>query len=162
MTITCEITDLADFPARFDAIERKETIVKAGKGKAFMAELSQVYPEGITQSHLNDLLYHEATWCYELVGLNEYGVEKVTAEEVIGTGRILDEITEAINNFIHTQKRAYGIEYKWDDFDVSDDDFESDIQNWLNDNQCGETDPDELAIKWLEDCGYNMIEEAIR
>lgn len=162
MIITCDITDLADFPARNGAIERKDAIVKAGKGKAFMAELSQVYPEGITQSCLNDLLRYEATWCYKLVGLNDYGVERITAEEVIGTGRIHDEITEAIHNFINTQKRAYGIEYEWEDFDVSDDDFESDIQDWLDDNQCEETDPEELAIKWLEDCGYNMIEEAIR
>lgn len=161
MTITCDITDLADFPARYGAIERKETIVNAGKGKAFMAVLETLYPDGITQSHLNDLLWHEATWCYELVGLNEYGVEILTADDIIGTCKIQDAIDATVDDFIFKQKASYGIEYTTDEVMILDSKFESNIEEWLKDNQGGETDPEKLAEFWLQDVGYDLIERAI-
>ena len=161
MTVTCDITDLADFPARYGAIERKETIVNAGKGKAFMAVLETLYPEGITQSHLNDLLYHEGTWCYELVDLNEYGVEILTSDDIIGTCTIREAIDEAIDDFIWKQKADYGIEYTTDEIMVLDSRFEADIEEWLKENQGEESDPDILAERWLADKGYDLIERAI-
>ena len=71
MIITHEINDLYDFQPWAGAVNTYETIVNADKGKQFMNELESIYPDGITDTQLNDLLWFESDWCLELVGLNE-------------------------------------------------------------------------------------------
>lgn len=162
MIIKKEIDDLADFEAWGGATDTQDKIVEADLGIDFMTALDDSYPDGMTSTELNDLLWFNEEWCYELVGLNSHGVVPVTADEVIGTCKINEAINEEISRFIDTQKRAYGIEYDYDDFEISDCDFESEIQDWLDKNQEDETDPDVLAERWLEDEGYTSIEEAVQ
>lgn len=75
MKITKEIYDLADFDAWSEAVSAKEKIVEAGKGEAFMSELEALYPEGIDEGNLNDLLWFDEEFCFELVGLDKDGNE---------------------------------------------------------------------------------------
>lgn len=81
MKITKEIYDLADFEAWSEAISAKGKIVAAGKGEAFMCELEALYPEGIDEGHLNDLLWFDEEFCFELVGLDKDGNEPNDEDE---------------------------------------------------------------------------------
>lgn len=69
--ITHEINNLYDFQPWAGAVNTYDTIVNAGKGEQFINELEILYPDGITETQLNDLLWFESDWCLELVGLNE-------------------------------------------------------------------------------------------
>lgn len=71
MKITQEINDLENFQAWSDAIGTKRKICDAGKGAYFMRALSIIYPTGITETALNDLLWHESEFCLALVGLKD-------------------------------------------------------------------------------------------
>lgn len=81
MKITREIFDLSEFEAWSEAVPTKEKIVSAGKGQDFIAMLEDAFPEGIDETHLNDLLWFEENWCFELVGLDEDGNEPSDDEE---------------------------------------------------------------------------------
>lgn len=162
MIIKKEIDDLADFEAWGGATDTQDKIVDADLGIDFMTALDDSYQDGMTSTELNDLLWFNEEYCYALVGLNSHGVVPVTADEVLDTGKIDDAIKEAISDFIDTQKRAYDIEYTRDEFDISGYDFESEIQDWLDENQEDDTDEEVLAERWLEDEGYTSIEEAVQ
>lgn len=71
MIIKQEINDLDRFQPWSGAVDTFYTIVNAGKGEQFINELEILYPDGITETQLNDLLWFESDWCLELVGLNE-------------------------------------------------------------------------------------------
>lgn len=71
MEIKTELCDLAGFDAWSGGVYTKEIIVNAGKGREFLACLEDIYPDGMTETDLNDLLWFEPEWCLELVGINE-------------------------------------------------------------------------------------------
>lgn len=71
MQIIQEINDLENFQAWSDAIGTKRKICDAGKGANFIVELDIMYPTGITETALNDLLWHESEFCLALVGLKD-------------------------------------------------------------------------------------------
>lgn len=81
MKITREIFDLSEFEAWSEAVSTKEKIVAAGKGQDFIAMIEDLYPEGIDETHLNDLLWFEEEWCFELVGLDADGNEPSDDED---------------------------------------------------------------------------------
>lgn len=71
MKIWTEMNDLDDFEAWSGAVDTKERIVNAKLGEQFLEMLEDAYPEGMSDGELNDLLWFEPEWCYELVGLEE-------------------------------------------------------------------------------------------
>ncbi len=75
MEIKKEINDLYHFEAWSGATETREKIIEAGRGEQFMTALEEVYPEGMTDTELNDLLWFDSKFCYDLVGLDENGDE---------------------------------------------------------------------------------------
>lgn len=82
MKITREIYDLEKFEAWSDeARAAKEKIVSAGRGEDFIAMLEDLYPEGINETDLNDLIRFESEWCFELVGLDADGNEPSDDED---------------------------------------------------------------------------------
>ena len=135
-----------------------EKIIEADKGEEFIQQLDDIYPDGISETQLNDLLCFEAEWCFELVGLNAWGVEPVHADEFIGDSeQIQDAIDEAIEEYLeeHEERTAddfYGLDAYH---------FEQEIDDWLEDNQGEETDYDTLAEKWLDDVGREHIKDAV-
>lgn len=156
MIIKTELYDLADFDAWSGAVETKERICDADKGDEFMEQLEECYPDGMTDSKLNDLLWFEEEWCYELVGLNSHGVEPADAGEVASwLESDIEEIVDQYNN-------EHGTEYTADELGVSYDDFESSIEEWLDENQGCETDESQLSNNWLNDGGYDEIWVAIK
>ena len=69
MIITNEITDLSQYTPGGQAVDTWKKIVKAGRGEQFIAELEALYPDGIDDTALNDLLRFEPEFCLSLVGL---------------------------------------------------------------------------------------------
>lgn len=64
------ISDLSDYQPWSGAVETYERIKDAGKLDAFEAEMELIYPEGLTMTELNDILWFEPEWVYELLGMD--------------------------------------------------------------------------------------------
>lgn len=158
MKLYYEIYDLAHFSPWSGATDTYDKIIEAGKEEEFIQRLDDIYPDGLTESQLNDLLWFEEEWCYELVGLNKCGVEPIKADEFIGESeQIQDAIDEAIEEYLEEHDDCTA-----DDFEDLDAwHFEGEIDDWLEDNQEDETDYDTLAAKWLDDVGREHIKDAV-
>ena len=70
MRITTEL-NLADFNAWSGAKETKETILKHNKVRDFEYLIEELYPDGMTDTELNDLLWFESEWIFENLGISE-------------------------------------------------------------------------------------------
>lgn len=60
---------LRNFDAWSGAVDTKETIINAGKDKDFDYLIEELYPDGITDTQLNDLLWFEEDWVFEMLGI---------------------------------------------------------------------------------------------
>ena len=60
---------LKDFNAWSGAKDTKETIINEGKVDEFDALIEELYPDGIDETHLNDLLWFEEDWLFEMLGI---------------------------------------------------------------------------------------------
>ncbi len=70
MKVNSEIT-LRNFNAWSGAKETKNRIIEEGKEDAFDALIEELYPDGIDETHLNDLLWFEEEWIFECLGITE-------------------------------------------------------------------------------------------
>ena len=62
-------TTLRGFNAWSGAIETKKMILDAGLEEEFEMLIDECYPEGLTDTELNDLLWFEADWILENLGV---------------------------------------------------------------------------------------------
>lgn len=69
MKIITENATLQDFKAWSGAIDRKDRIIEYGKAEEFDKLIEELYPNGITNGALNDLLWFDADWIYENLGI---------------------------------------------------------------------------------------------
>lgn len=70
MTVTNEYDcDLEYFQAWSGAVDTLDRLIEEGKCGALQCILEDLYPEGIDETHLNDILRFDADWCYEMVGI---------------------------------------------------------------------------------------------
>ena len=53
------------------AVSTYETIEEAGKLEEFESLIEELYPEGIEEVTLNDILWFESDWILESLGLSE-------------------------------------------------------------------------------------------
>ncbi len=60
---------LRNFDAWSGAVDTKETIIDAGKEKEFDSLIEELYPDGLTDTQLNDLLWFEEDWIFEMLGI---------------------------------------------------------------------------------------------
>ena len=56
---------LLNFEAWSGAISTKNTIIEHDKTDQFEQLIEEIYPEGLTDTQLNDILWFEADWIYE-------------------------------------------------------------------------------------------------
>lgn len=49
----------------------KQTILDAGKEDEFDALIEELYPDGIDETQLNDILWFETDWLFESLGITE-------------------------------------------------------------------------------------------
>ena len=48
----------------------KEDIIQAGLVDEFDALIEELYPDGISETQLNDILWHDSDWVYETLGID--------------------------------------------------------------------------------------------
>ena len=70
MKITMELS-LENFEAWAGSVDTKEKIIEAGKAEEFEALIDELYPDGIDATQLNDILWFDAEWLYENLGMTE-------------------------------------------------------------------------------------------
>lgn len=70
------ITELGDFEPWSGAVSTWDLIVGANKVDALDFLLEDLYPEGIGQTELNDLLWFEADWVLDMLGISRDEVVK--------------------------------------------------------------------------------------
>ena len=64
-------TNLRNFEAWSGAIETKKIILDAGLEEEFEMLIDELYPEGLTDTELNDLLWFHSDWILENLGIKE-------------------------------------------------------------------------------------------
>lgn len=64
-----ENATLRNFDAWSGAVDTKETILEHGKGDEFDSLIEELYPDGLSETALNDILWFECDWCFELLGI---------------------------------------------------------------------------------------------
>lgn len=74
LKIICDIDDYKPWSGAVDTYNR---IKDAGLLDQLDIILEDVYPEGITETQLNDIFWFEPEWCYEMVGLSDEDDDKV-------------------------------------------------------------------------------------
>lgn len=62
---------LADFEAWSGAKDTKETILEKGMGEEFDNLIEELYPDGLSETQLNDILWFEPEWIFETLGISE-------------------------------------------------------------------------------------------
>ena len=71
--------DLTRFEPWSGAVDTYNTIYNADKLDDLEFLLEELYPEGIEETQLNDLLWFDSEWIYECLGISEE--EEETEEE---------------------------------------------------------------------------------
>jgi len=77
MKITTE-TSLVDFQTWSGATDTKKAIIDNLKSEEFDSLIEELYPDGLTDTELNDLLRFESEWIFESLGISE---EEETEDE---------------------------------------------------------------------------------
>lgn len=67
---------IADFDAWSGAKDTKQTIVNAGKCEEFEAMIEELYPDGLTETQLNDLLWFESEEIFAQLRITEEETEE--------------------------------------------------------------------------------------
>ncbi len=71
MRILNDLT-LENFVAWGGAEDTKETILDNGKEEDFDLLIEELYPDGITETQLNDILRFESEWIFKNLNIREY------------------------------------------------------------------------------------------
>lgn len=69
MKLIIDNASITDFDAWSGAKDTKETIIDNNKEHEFDNLIDELYSEGITDTQLNDLLWHDSDWVFEQLGI---------------------------------------------------------------------------------------------
>lgn len=94
MTITYEL-DLESFEAWSGGEITLSRVINEGKVSLLESILEDCYPDGMTETHLNDILRFEDEWVYEMCGIRS---EEKIREELKEARERLEEIYEEYND----------------------------------------------------------------
>jgi hypothetical protein len=81
MKIINDDMTLANFDAWSGAEDTKETILNNNKGEEFDSLIEELYPDGLTDTQLNDLLWFDPERIYESLGIEDSEEEETEEEE---------------------------------------------------------------------------------
>lgn len=70
MKITKEIS-FSQFEPWSGAVDTYNLIAEAGKGDAFESLVEDLYPDGLSDTELNDLLWFDSDWLLDSLGITE-------------------------------------------------------------------------------------------
>jgi hypothetical protein len=79
MKITSEIS-ISDFNAWCGAKDTKQTIIDNDKEAEFDSLIEELYPDGIDETKLNDILWFNYEWVFEQLGISEEEEEEEEEE----------------------------------------------------------------------------------
>lgn len=79
MIITQEI-GIREFKAWSGAVDTQNTIIEYDKCDEFDSLIEELYPSGLTDTSLNDLLWFEDEWIFETLGIEEEEEEEEEEE----------------------------------------------------------------------------------
>lgn len=71
MKITSDNMNLRNFDAWSGGLDTKNTILEHGKGDEFDALIEELFPDGLTDTQLNDLLWFDSDWIFKNLGIDE-------------------------------------------------------------------------------------------
>jgi hypothetical protein len=69
MKVTNDNLTLREFKAWSGAKDTQKTILNEGKGEEFDSLIEELYPDGIEETQLNDLLWFSDEFIYEMLGI---------------------------------------------------------------------------------------------
>lgn len=69
---------ISEFQAWSGAVSTLNTIVESGMADEFTQMIEELYPDGLTDTQLNDILWFEEEWILESLGISE---DEETEEE---------------------------------------------------------------------------------
>jgi hypothetical protein len=69
MIVTNNNQKLHDFKAWSGAVDTKQTILDQHKSEDFEFLIDELYPDGLTETQLNDLLWFEEEWIYKQLNI---------------------------------------------------------------------------------------------
>ena len=69
MIVTNNNQKLHDFKAWLGAVDTKQTILDQHKSEDFEFLIDELYPDGLTETQLNDLLWFEEEWIYKQLNI---------------------------------------------------------------------------------------------
>ena len=70
MKVVSEL-ELVNFDAWSGAVETKQRIIEEGKSEEFDALIEELYPDGLTDTQLNDILWFDGDWVFETLGIQD-------------------------------------------------------------------------------------------
>lgn len=79
MKIVSEIS-VSDFKSWSGAEETQKRIIEEGKCEEFDSLIEELYPDGLTDTQLNDILWFEEDWVFESLGISEEEEEETEEE----------------------------------------------------------------------------------
>lgn len=118
MTITYEL-DLNRFEAWSGAKETLERIQREGKCEELENVLEELYPDGMTETELNDLLWFDSESVYEWLGIrSEEQIEKKIKEAEEELAEVQSNLEDDLDDDeLTTEERAEIIESYQPDID---------------------------------------------
>lgn len=66
-----ENTTLRNFDAWGGARDTQERIISEGKADEFDSLIEEMYPDGLSETQLNDILWFEEDWIFKCLGITE-------------------------------------------------------------------------------------------
>lgn len=75
MKITAE-KNLYDFEAWSGAVSTRDRIIEEDKADEFKMLIEELYPDGIDETQLNDILWFDSDWVFEKLGINDENEEE--------------------------------------------------------------------------------------
>lgn len=83
--------DLANFEAWSGAVSTLDRVINEGKVDVLESVLEELYPDGMDETQLNDILWFEEDWVFEMCGIRS---ESVIREELEEAQEELEELME--------------------------------------------------------------------
>lgn len=118
MTITYEL-DLNSFQAWSGAVDTLERIQREGKCEELENILEELYPDGMTETELNDLLWFDSESVYEWLGIrSEEQIEREIKEAEEELAEVQSNLEDDLDDDeLTTEERAEIIESYQPDID---------------------------------------------
>lgn len=73
-------TSISDFQSWSGAKDTQKTIIENNKENEFDALIEELYPDGLSETQLNDILWFDSEWCFEMLGISEEEEEEEEEE----------------------------------------------------------------------------------